>query len=49
MIVRFTYSSVISASHHIRSHLDNGKVYLLKPYVLKLVSGLRQFCGFLHQ
>jgi len=57
MIVKNTYSE-INAYRHSRSRQDNGKVYLvkpyvmklvsgLKPYVMKLVSGLQQFCGFL--
>ena len=42
MIVKNTYSE-INVYRHSRSRQDNGKVYLVKPYVMKLVSGLKPY------
>jgi len=45
MVVRITTTYAISAYHH--SNSAQGEMYSIQQYVMKFVSDLRQFGGFL--
>ena len=49
MVVGFITTYVISFYHHYRHEFEShsGDVYSIQPYVIKVVSDLQQFGGFL--
>ena len=47
VVLQLPMQSVPITTKVVSSNLDHGEVYLIQPYVVKFVSGLRQAGGFL--